>query len=386
MLNKRNIIFVLLNFLLLTIDFVPPCYCAELSQARYIYESWDDSRGLIQKTVNTITQTPDGYLWFGNQAALSRFDGVRFENFMVENTPELASSRVEALCVSKDGSLLIGTYRGGVYRMVQNRFYSLNGDNPQLRQALVYALTESRDGTIYAGTTQGLCAIKEGAVSWFRQWASLENSSIYALAESSDGTLWIGTFENGMFTLKDGKLTHILKENGNRLKDNRVQAIHISGVNTGDETVWIGSGTVLTRFKKGKFSYFPLQVLSEANNIRALQMDSRGELWVAVDNNGIRQFNTATQKISKYTTREGLSSDSVRSFWEDREGSMWVGNSGNGIDRLRERVLATFSIEEGMAYRYLWTVYEARDGALWIGTAAGSYRRCSHQRKGYSPG
>ena len=42
----------------------------------YVVDSWDVKQGLPQISVLAVTQDADGYLWFGTQAGLARFDGT----------------------------------------------------------------------------------------------------------------------------------------------------------------------------------------------------------------------------------------------------------------------------------------------------------------------
>ncbi|HSM06573.1 MAG TPA: two-component regulator propeller domain-containing protein, partial [Longimicrobiales bacterium] len=53
---------------------------------------WDDE--LPQSSVNAITQTRDGYLWFGTYEGLVRFDGVRFVVFDSVGTRDLPGTAV----------------------------------------------------------------------------------------------------------------------------------------------------------------------------------------------------------------------------------------------------------------------------------------------------
>ena len=41
---------------------------------------WSDD-GLPNNTIDSIAQTPDGYLWIASAGSLARFDGMRFEQF-----------------------------------------------------------------------------------------------------------------------------------------------------------------------------------------------------------------------------------------------------------------------------------------------------------------
>ncbi|MGZ8833525.1 MAG: two-component regulator propeller domain-containing protein, partial [Thermoanaerobaculia bacterium] len=52
-----------------------------MATTQYGLSVWTTDQGLPQSSVNAIAQTPDGYLWFGTQEGLARFDGARFTIF-----------------------------------------------------------------------------------------------------------------------------------------------------------------------------------------------------------------------------------------------------------------------------------------------------------------
>src|SRR5262245_30318030 len=55
--------------------------------SQYTHDVWQTQDGLPQSNVQVISQTLDGYLWFGTDEGLVRFDGVRFTVFDSVNTP-----------------------------------------------------------------------------------------------------------------------------------------------------------------------------------------------------------------------------------------------------------------------------------------------------------
>ncbi len=79
---------------------------------QYMQTSWTSESGLPQNSVQAIAQTKDGYLWFGTQEGLTRFDGVHFVTYTRHNASGLASSNIQALAASRDGSLWVGTDSG----------------------------------------------------------------------------------------------------------------------------------------------------------------------------------------------------------------------------------------------------------------------------------
>ena len=58
------------------------CPCAfaldpALDISQYAHTSWKIRDGFTKGTINSIAQTPDGYLWLGTQFGLLRFDGSK---------------------------------------------------------------------------------------------------------------------------------------------------------------------------------------------------------------------------------------------------------------------------------------------------------------------
>ena len=73
----------------------------------YVVDSWDVKQGLPQISVLAVTQDADGYLWFGTQAGLARFDGVRFQRYNPRDTLGV-SSNIQALLADDRRRLWIG--------------------------------------------------------------------------------------------------------------------------------------------------------------------------------------------------------------------------------------------------------------------------------------
>jgi hypothetical protein len=60
---------------------------------QYVHDVWYAKDGLPQNSVHAIVQTRDGYLWFGTEEGLTRFDGVTFTVFDRSNTPAIRSNQ-----------------------------------------------------------------------------------------------------------------------------------------------------------------------------------------------------------------------------------------------------------------------------------------------------
>ena len=95
-----------------------------LASADYQIDVWRADDGLPQGTVTSVVQTPDGYLWFGTQSGLVRFDGVAFRVFNANNTRR---SKTTASCRYAAAVPIF------IDRAVKNQPITIYGDGEQTR-------------------------------------------------------------------------------------------------------------------------------------------------------------------------------------------------------------------------------------------------------------
>lgn len=74
----------------------------------------------------------------------------------------------------------------------------------------------------------------------------------------------------------------------------------------------------------------------------------------------------------RYTTRDGLSSNTVRALIQDRSGLIWMGTNG-GLDSFDGRVIVHHLFPSGEDHP-IRRILEDREGILWLGTENGVFR------------
>src|SRR5690348_12683712 len=83
-----------------------------LDVSQYAHTPWKVRDGFPKGYVNSIAQTPDGYLWLGTEFGLVRFDGVEPAAWQPPPDQRLPSNNIHSLLASRDGTLWIGTLSG----------------------------------------------------------------------------------------------------------------------------------------------------------------------------------------------------------------------------------------------------------------------------------
>src|SRR5262249_42039508 len=78
-------------------------------------------------------------------------------------------------------------------------------------------------------------------------------------------------------------------------------------------------------------------------------------------------------RVDRYTTADGLSSNSIIQIFQDREGNVWAG-TGRGLDKFTRPAVPSITSKQGLSVDYINSVLSDRQGVLWAGTRSGLYR------------
>src|SRR5689334_832164 len=126
-----------------------PCVFAldpALDVNQYAHTAWRIREGFTKGVVESIAQTPDGYLWLGTEFGLLRFDGVRTVPWQPPPDQHLPAHDIRQLLAARDGTLWIGTSNG----LASWKDGKLT-QYPQLAGTIVGALLEDREATMWVG-------------------------------------------------------------------------------------------------------------------------------------------------------------------------------------------------------------------------------------------
>jgi diguanylate cyclase (GGDEF)-like protein len=331
---------------------------------QYVQTGWTNQTGLPQSSVRAIAQTVDGYMWFGTEEGLVRFDGIRFRVFDNRGGKGLPDNYVRRLLVTHDGSLWIATrnavsqYRDGVFRTFTQADGLFPGD--------VASLCEGNDGGLWIATGGGLNLLKNGKLTSIRERDGLPDKKITAMAQTADGTLWLGTSQ-GLSQYRSGRFKTFGTRDG--LPGNSVEALAVSRAGS----LLVATDKGLVRWNGLNASIIPSFVAPSTDHVQFLLEDRNGNLWIEWRRQGLTRLNGAGQV--NYTRAQGLPSNQTSALFEDMDGDLWIGFSDAGVAELRDAKFTGFGVPEGLASNTIWSVLESSDGAIWAGTDNGGVNR-----------
>ena len=172
-----------------------------------------------------------------------------------------------------------------------------------------------------AGSAQALDPNRTLTQYAHRIWGEEEGlfqPTIYSISQTRDGFLWLGTQDSLI----------------------RFDGIHFREFTTGDHT--------------------PLhQTL-----IRSLTEDPRGNLWVASIGAGLSRI-APDGTFTRFTTGNGLPSDSVFCAVSTSDGSIWACTS-QGLAELRNGHFRIFTTAQGLPSNQVRSACESPDGSRWV--------------------
>jgi len=344
--------------------------------------------GLSQTRVLQIVQDDQGFMWFGSQYGLNRYDGYKFKVFKHEpgNPNSLSGVFISSLFKDRSGSLWIGCDEFlDKFDPVTGTFihYRIDSEGAQGETPPVTHISQDHMGILWLSTLRGLYRFdpSTGRVIRYRHDPnnpfSLSSDEIKATGEDKTGTFWVGTSEGlDAFDRDTGKVTlHVpLRERGEMsFYEDRFGVFWIVHVTGAGLAVFDRKTNTLTHYS------FHEGHLSDAlpTGVRAMLEDRDGTLWFGTMGDGLLKFDRKGRKFIRYrndlTNPESLGEDDLAALSQDREGNIWVGLNMMAPNRFATRppFFEKFKHEPGnpnsLSGTMVNSIYEDREGILWIG-------------------
>jgi len=208
---------------------------------------------------------------------------------------------------------------------------------------------------------------------------TIPSGAITALAQDSRGLFWIGTL-SGLIRY-DGYHFRRFKSaaaDDHSLNGNNIRAIQPEP----DGGLWIACED------QGIAHYVPEDEHFErflhrsddssslaSNAVLGLARDTQGGLWAGTVSNGLDYLAPGSHAFRHFPVSEsadGLHVKTVRRLLIDSRGDLWIAGIG-GLDRLRagtstfEHIATDTADPDRLAGHYVYTLFEAHDGKLWLG-------------------
>lgn len=308
---------------------------------------------LSYQYIRAITQDHNGFMWFGSQEGLHRFDGHQFVSYHhdASEPTSLGSDVISKLLVDDSNNLWVATRGGGLslFNENQNNFqhFTTKSVTARIIDDNVNEILQDSDGKIWIGTKNGLTILSKVDGTWQSQQIqqqlgnpdSLTNNMVHTLLQTKDNTIWVGTNGGGISVFD--------------LAGNFIEQV---------------------TFNQNK------KVFEASKLVNSLFQDHQGYVWIGTVENGLIKYHPNSHQTFHYkydsTDSQSITSDTIVAIYQDTANKIWIATdkgvlihneSEGSFWRYRHSVANPFSLKSD----FVLTFFEDSNQMLWIGTFAG---------------
>lgn len=311
----------------------------------YSYTNYTDKDGLAGSVVHCVTQDKQGFLWFGTETGVSRFDGTHFRNFYKEDG--LPDNEVIKLFTDSKGRVWMAPFKKSICYYYKNRIYNQENDTVLKKlniRTYIIGFAEDEAGNIMVQEANRLHLLTpNGKVQAYDE---INNRPIFFCCE-------VGPAAGGGFWVIDRGSVYLFKNNV------------FSSVNVHYSVNQI----VYTCLDHGFFSYFgyssgklvrhmlfvvsPFEqkgsvncafAVSRAATYRLINLFNMDKNRVAVGTkDGVEVYDlNDPQHVQHFLPGEHVSNGLT-----DAEGNLWFCTQGQGVFRLNSEVVRNVKLNAG---------------------------------------
>jgi signal transduction histidine kinase/ligand-binding sensor domain-containing protein/DNA-binding response OmpR family regulator len=350
----------------------------------------EDLKTLSHSNITSIVAEGET-LWLGSGGGLrvlhTKTGRINRYQFDYRNIHGLTSSAVRNVYLDEQGICWLGTTGGGVnkydknlnlFDLVQsNRF-----DEQGLQFPVVCSFAQDQNGDVFVGTEAGGLSLFHPATKLFEHFTILSERkgsnnyiTVLALKMTKNRQLLVGTFAEGLFIMDPvSKRYRQILQGSSSLSSNNIFCL----MEDSKGNIWVGTNgegvnvfdkdyKVIARYTPNP--KFPGDIKMQMNGfIRDIEEDRKGNIWIATHGGGLVVLQPSTGKFTNYTSYNSkLPNDKVYTLLEDRHGNMWAGTFGSGLAIFNQNnQITTISEKDGLQNNTIYSLEEDQNGLIWV--------------------
>lgn len=381
--------FVILSLYIFTICF------SVFGEINFSFSHYKVEDGLSQNTVHSIFQDSYGFMWFGTDNGLNKFDGSNFRIY--RNNPNdsssLCANMVTVIYEDRDRNLWVGNGYNGLNlfdreRESFSRFEKNLNDSTSLGGNDIRTIYEDTKGCLWIGTSGGGLNLFDKKRHKFKQFKVQSNRKnwigsdyVNSIVEDGKGNLWIGSsegmiiyydrvkeqFENYIVypdyqgDIRNSTYCHLMLDEGKLWFGTEVGLLYMD-VNT----------RKINHIKSSAANYYIANY-----PITSFVRYGADLLVIGTDHGGLflydKRENKFIQHLHNILNPKSIANNQVFSLYLDRDKNLWVGNFSGGINRLNVNDTKFKTVLDGSTNLPVSTgsvlgLSEDKQGNIWIAT------------------
>ncbi len=284
--------------------------------------------------INVIFQDRSGFLWYGTNKGLIRFDGLQQEQFTTLDS--LPDEQVTALAQDSLGRIWTGHKNGKLAYLDGNFFRTFDPPEGSSTNEISDILFDRKGNLWFSTLNDGLYYFTQGRLYRVDEQEGLPDIYIYDIIEDRFGNIWAGTDGGAAICkLQNRKLTIQVLDYTYGMPDNIVKKFHIDRNNT----VWMGTedaGVLSFNPSTGKTSSL-IKSGWQFGNLTDFSFDGH-QVWISTPQSGLILYDMKTGEARMYNSNTGFDFMSVNTMLTDFEGNTWIGTKTGVFRTLGDHV------------------------------------------------
>lgn len=324
-------------------------------QKSYFFESISVPAGLSNPDVYAICQDKFGYMWFGTQDGLNKYDGYTFEIYRneVDNDKSLSDNFVFSAFEDSNGDLWFGTGRGlNRFNRTEEtfeRYFPLSIESAPPTQ-LILTIFEDSHNRFWIGSSRGIFLFDRA-----KREMSKPKILIESVETSANGiTAAILETRSGKIITSDNKIGLMEFDEENKFFS-RIDLVN-DGQKYFSDNKWVlkfyedQDGIIWISGQDGFFRYDPqMGIVRKIQLFKDIKLKSNTpivtrileadqiNIWIT-SSEGLFLFNRKTEQITAYRTlndkSNGIESNLFFNAFRDISGVLWFASTGGGIHKM----------------------------------------------------
>jgi signal transduction histidine kinase/ligand-binding sensor domain-containing protein/DNA-binding response OmpR family regulator len=377
------------------------CFSIVMQAETYNFARLDNTHGLSNNQVECIFKDSRGFMWFGTNLGLNRYDGYKMKVYksIKNDTTSLLNNANSKIQEDVNGNLWISSI--GAYVVYNIRTEKFVRDVSSLLAVLGVRFTpaiveiDAQKNYYFYHTGDGVYKfdVTQQKLFHYKQSLSPNTLSVGTIVDikAEPGFLWV-LFQSGLLERFNEKSNSIDFRNDyvTRFSSDAFFQKKLYVDSNGCPWVYPGIGdkgvlyynmtaTGWEYFGNDKKDFYnPSDKFITSNFVRDIKEDDKKRIWIATDHGGVDIYEKATNEITVLRNDpqnpNSLSQNSAISLFYDNTGVMWVGTYKNGVSYYQPDM---FKFNKSPLFFYhnpdlenkdCNVLQEDRNGNLWIGT------------------
>lgn len=319
----------------------------------------------------SIFKDSRGNIWLGTlRSGIIMYDGNNIFSFSENRI--LEDIGINSICEDSRGNLWFGTYKEGVLMYNGHKFIQFS-EKEGLSNNDVEAIMEDLDGNLWFGTRKGLCKYDGNSFIHFTKKEGLNDNWILNIIEDKQGNLWIITNDGSINMYNEEGFVNFPKKG--KMKPNSSASMFEDSLGN----LWFGiNGNGAIMYDGEKFLHFTKKEGLSGNIVYEIKEDSQGYIWMGTEN-GLSRYDgnivpEGYATFIHYTENEGYPSH-AEGILEGIDGQMWFASTIHGLYKYKINGFRNYTTKEGLSDNTIYSIFEDSQGALWFGSHYGGVNR-----------